>query len=47
MYMQPYYLPVVPRKYLVWMMSSRSTFRHTGIKGGIDSIQELEIAEMN
>jgi len=45
--MQPYYLPVVPGKCLVWMTSPGSTFRHTGIKGEIDSIQEPEIAEMN
>jgi len=47
MYMQPYYLPVVPGKCLVWMTGPESMFWHMGIKDGIDSIQELEIAEMN
>jgi len=31
----------------MWMTSPGSTFRHMGIKGGVDGIQELEIAEMN
>jgi len=29
------------------MSSPGSTFRYMGIKGGIDGIQELEIAEMD
>jgi len=29
------------------VMSTRGTFRYTGIKGGVDVISELEIAEMN
>jgi len=45
--MQQYYLPVVPGKCLIWMTSPGSMFRHTRVKGKIDIIQELEIAEMN
>jgi len=44
--MQQYYLPVVPRKRLMRVTSPGSTFRHTGVKGKIDGILELEIAEM-
>jgi len=31
----------------MWMTSPESAFRHKGIKGRIDGIQELEIAEMD